>query len=227
MAPLYIVATPIGHLQDITLRAVETLKAVDTIACEDTRHSGRLLAHLGISRPLISCRGQNTHRVLPRIIQLLQNDQAVAYISDAGTPGISDPGSALVRGVRDAGFPVVPIPGASAFTALISVSGVAGRGWFFEGFLPPKGERRTTRLRELAQRGEPFVLYESPHRIQKLFGELCVAAAGFHVVLGREMTKIYEQIIEVSVETGKEMVENGDIPTRGEFVLLVWSGKRR
>ncbi len=227
MAPLYIVATPIGNLQDITLRAVETLRGVDTIACEDTRHSGRLLAHLGISRPLMSVRGQNTRQMLPRIIRLLQNEQAVAYISDAGTPGISDPGSALVRGVREAGFPVVPIPGASASSALLSVSGLPGRGWFFEGFLPPKGTRRTTRLQELAQRGEPFMLYESPHRIRKLFDELCVAAPEFRVIIGREMTKIYEQILEVSVETGKEMVETGDIPARGEFVLLVWSGKRR
>jgi 16S rRNA (cytidine1402-2'-O)-methyltransferase len=175
----------------------------------------------------MSVRGQNTRQMRPRIIRLLQNEQAVAYISDAGTPGISDPGSALVRGVREAGFPVVPIPGASASSALLSVSGLPGRGWFFEGFLPPKGTRRTTRLQELAQRGEPFMLYESPHRIRKLFDELCVAAPEFRVIIGREMTKIYEQIIEVSVETGKEMVETGDIPARGEFVLLVWSGKRR
>ncbi len=227
MAGLYIIATPIGHLGDITRRAVETLSGVHTIACEDTRHSRRLLTHLGISRPLLSCRGQNTARVLPQILALLGAGEDVAYISDAGTPGVSDPGSALVRGVRAAGFDIIPIPGASAVTALLSVSGVAGRGWFFEGFLPPKGAKRLTRLKELVSRGDPFLLYESPHRIAKLFDELCQAAPGHRLLVGRELTKIHEQIVEIPVENGPEQVENGSIPTRGEFAVLVWTGKRR
>lgn len=227
MAVLYVIATPVGNLGDITRRAVDVLREVDLVACEDTRHSGRLLAHLGISKQLISCRGQNTLKVLPRILGVLESGGDVAYVSDAGTPGISDPGSALVRAVREAGFATVPLPGASAVTALMSVSGVAGRGWFFEGFLPPKGARRMTRLRELVSRKDPFVLYESPHRIVKLFRELVEAAPGHRVLLGRELTKLHEQILEFSVEEGPECVENGTVPLKGEFAVLVWSGKRR
>ncbi len=227
MGRLYIVATPIGNLGDITFRAVETLKQATLVACEDTRQSRKLLAHLGVSVPLLSCHGHNEARCLPRLLELLGDDADICYLSDAGTPGISDPGSRLVRAARDGGHQVIPIPGASAVTTLLSASGVAGRGWFFEGFLPPKGAKRVTRLTELAQRSEPFVLYESPHRIRKLMEELVSAAPGFRVLLGREMTKMYEQIEEFPVEEGPERVENGTIPVRGEFVVLVWSGKKR
>ncbi|SIR14640.1 16S rRNA (cytidine1402-2'-O)-methyltransferase [Alkalispirochaeta americana] len=227
MAELFVVATPIGNLGDITLRAVEVLRRCHTIACEDTRHSRKLLSHLGISAPLLSCRGQNTQQAVPRILGILQEGGDVAYISDAGTPGVSDPGSALVRGVRQAGFSVVPLPGASAVTALVSVSGVAGRGWYFEGFLPPKGEKRLKRIKELVQRGDSVIFYESPHRIVRFLGELRQGAPGGQIVLGRELTKLHEEIVTGSVEEVASLVESGEIPARGEFVLLVWTDKSR
>jgi 16S rRNA (cytidine1402-2'-O)-methyltransferase len=227
MGHLYIVATPIGNLGDITYRAVETLRNSRALFCEDTRQSRKLLSHLGISVPTYSCRGQNSDACIPRVLQFLEDSADISYLSDAGTPGISDPGSRLVRAVREAGYPVVPIPGASAVTALLSVSGVAGRGWFFEGFLPPKGAKRARRIGELAVRGEPFVLYESPHRIEKLVDEISRAAAGYHVLLGRELTKLHEQVVGGTIEDIKEKISNGDIPVRGEFVLLVWTGKSR
>lgn len=225
MAVLYIVATPIGNLGDITFRAVDVLRTVRAIACEDTRHSRKLLSHFGISCPVFSCRGQNTARSLPRVLGILRDGGDVAYLSDAGTPGISDPGSALVRGVRAEGIAVVPLPGPSAVTTLVSASGIAGRGWLFEGFLPPKGNKRRTRLTELVRREEAFVLYESPHRIGRLMEELRTIAAGRQVVLGRELTKIHEQIVAGTVEEIAHMVDNTDIPARGEFVVLVWTGK--
>lgn len=225
MGRLHIIATPIGNLGDITFRAVETLRSCRAAYCEDTRHSRKLTTHLGISVPLVSCRGQNANRCIPGALQLLAEDADIAYLSDAGTPGISDPGSQLVRAARADGHIVVPVPGASAVTALVSVSGVAGRGWSFEGFLPPKGTKRLTRLTELAQRDEPFVLYESPHRIVKLFDELVVAAPGFQTVIGREMTKLHEQIFAGSVEAARAALESGGIPVRGEYAILVWRGK--
>ena len=227
MGHLYIIATPIGNLGDITFRAVEVLRRCSAAFCEDTRQSRKLLSHLGVSLPTFSCRGQNTDACVPRVLEFMGRDADVCYLSDAGTPGISDPGSRLVRAVREAGHPVVPIPGASAVTALLSVSGVAGRGWFFEGFLPPKGAKRGTRIEALVARGEPFVLYESPHRIQKLAAELVKHAPECRVILGREMTKLHEQIIAGGVEEIARALEDGTIPVRGEYALLVWSGKKR
>jgi 16S rRNA (cytidine1402-2'-O)-methyltransferase len=225
MAHLYIVATPIGNLGDITFRAVEILKSCHTIACEDTRHSRKLLTHCGVSRPLLSCRGQNMAGRIPAILTILGDGGDVAYLSDAGTPGISDPGSSLVRAVRAAGYPIVPIPGPSAVTALVSVSGVAGRGWSFEGFLPPKGKKRLDRMRSLIARGEPVVFYESPHRMGRFLEELRTIAPGHRIVLGREMTKLHEQIVVGTVEEIANMVDNSEIPLRGEFVVLVSGGK--
>ena len=227
MGRLYIVATPIGNLGDITVRAAETLRGVQRIACEDTRQSRKLLSHLGISVPLTSCHGHNEAQCIPGLLEILAQDADIAYLSDAGTPGISDPGSRLVRAARDAGHTIVPIPGASAVTALLSVSGIAGRGWWFEGFLPPKGAKRLTRLTELAGRSEPFILYESPHRIGKLMDELTKAVPGWRMVIGRELTKMYEQIVECSVEEGSSFVASGEVPQKGEFAVLVWSGKKR
>lgn len=151
----------------------------------------------------------------------------VAYLTDAGTPGISDPGGMLVRAAREAGHIVSPIPGPSAVTALISVSGVPSRGWLFEGFLPPKGERRVKRLAVLTERGEAFVLYESPHRIGKLFDELARVCPTWEAIIGRELTKIHEQIVAGNVASIVEMIGVGTIPARGEFVILVWPGKSR
>jgi 16S rRNA (cytidine1402-2'-O)-methyltransferase len=161
------------------------------------------------------------------MLELLAEGADIAYVSDAGSPGISDPGSKIARDVRSAGFEVVPIPGPSAVTALLSVSGLAGRGWFFEGFLPPKGRKRLTRIEELVAREEPFALYESPHRIGKLFSELTAAAADWSGVVGRELTKMHEQITVGRVDEIAELVGTSDIPARGEFVVLVWRRKSR
>jgi len=226
MGRLYVVATPIGNLGDISERALSVLREVEAIACEDTRHSRRLLTHFGISRQLISCRSQAADGGCVRgVLDILARDADVAYISDAGTPGVSDPGSTLVREVRSAGHQVIPIPGASAVTALLSVSGIAGRGWFFEGFLPPKGAKRTRRLADLAERREAFVLYEAPHRIVRLFGELREIVPHYQTVVGRELTKLHEQIVAGSVGDIAQKLESGGIPARGEFVVLVWPGK--
>lgn len=226
MGRLYVVATPIGNLGDMSSRALEVLGRVDRIACEDTRHSRPLLTHFGISAPLVSCRSQSaTSGCTRQVLELLARGADVAYISDAGTPGVSDPGSALVREVRAAGYEIVPIPGASAVTTLLSVSGIAGRGWFFEGFLPPKGAKRKKRLVELTSRREAFVLYEAPHRIIRLFEELVEVAPHFQVVVGRELTKLHEQISTGTVVEIAKKLESGGIPVRGEFVVLVWPGK--
>ncbi|MEE0999782.1 MAG: 16S rRNA (cytidine(1402)-2'-O)-methyltransferase, partial [Treponemataceae bacterium] len=172
MSVLYVVGTPIGNLGDITFRAIETLKNVDAIACEDTRHTLQLLTHFEIRKPLISCRSQNESVVAQKVIKMMDEGQNIAYASDAGTPGISDPGAVLVTLVRKAGHTVVPIPGPSAFASLVSVAGVGGKTLIFEGFLSPKPGRRRNRLRELLSTGDAFVLYESPFRIVKLLTDI-------------------------------------------------------
>lgn len=192
MSTLYIVGTPIGNLGDITFRAVETLKSVDVIAAEDTRHTLQLLNHFEIHKPLISCRSQNEKPASEKVISLLRQGQNVAYASDAGTPGISDPGAVLASAVRHAGFEVVPVPGASAFATLVSVAGSGGKTLIFEGFLSPKPGRRRSRLKELMDTGAAVVLYESPFRIVKLLSDIADIDSGRRVVVGREMTKLHE-----------------------------------
>ena len=172
MSTLYIVGTPIGNLGDITFRAVETFKSVDVVAAEDTRHTLQLLNHLEIKKPLVSCRSQNEEVASQKIIKMLDEGQTVAYASDAGTPGISDPGAILAGLARKAGHTVVPIPGASAFASLVSVAGAGGKTLVFEGFLSPKPGRRRSRLRELMEMEAAIVLYESPFRITKLLADI-------------------------------------------------------
>jgi 16S rRNA (cytidine1402-2'-O)-methyltransferase len=225
MATLYVVATPIGNLGDITIRALETLKAVNLIVCEDTRHSRRLLDHYDIRKPLMSGHSHNERSSAAAIVTRLGNDEDVAYITDAGTPGISDPGRTMVSIVRAAGFTVVPIPGPSALSAIISVAGFSGKTVVFEGFLSPKAGRRRTRLSELLERGDMFILYESPHRILKLLGALTDLDSERLVLLGREMTKIHEELLE---GTARELLEEMEKrpAIKGEFVLLVGSPKK-
>ena len=218
MSKLYIVATPIGNLEDITLRAINTLRDADVIACEDTRHTQTLLTHLGITgQRLIACHAHNEAASSQGIVGLLQQGLSVAYCSDAGTPGVSDPGSRLVRAVRAAGFDVVPIPGASASVTLISASGLAGKTFTFEGFLSPKSGRRKSRLKELLAREEAFIIYESPFRILKTLGELRDLDDSRHLVLGREMTKAFEQFI---YGTPSEVIAQLSV-VKGEFALVV------
>ncbi|MBI9101128.1 MAG: 16S rRNA (cytidine(1402)-2'-O)-methyltransferase [Spirochaetales bacterium] len=226
MSTLYMVATPIGNLKDITLRALEILGSVEVIACEDTRHTLRLLNAHGISKRLISCRSQNEAKAALKVVELLEEGHDVAYASDAGTPGLSDPGAVLVRIVREAGFKILPIPGASALAALQSVSGFGGRTIVFDGFLSPKGGKRRTRLKELLERGETFAVYESPFRVVKLLEDLDTLAPDCEILIGREMTKLYEEFIEGSPA---DLLQDfkGRSTIKGEFVLLVNGKKKR
>ena len=224
MSTLYIVGTPIGNLGDITYRAVETFKNVDVIAAEDTRHTLQLLNHLEIKKPLISCRSQNESVAAQKIIKLLEEGQSVAYASDAGTPGISDPGAVLATMVRGAGHTVVPIPGPSAFATLVSVAGAGGKTLIFEGFLSPKPGRRRSRLRELLATGDAVVLYESPFRIVKLLTDIADIDKGRRVVVGRELTKLHEEIVEGTAEEMKQnFAERSKI--LGEFAIFISGNK--
>ena len=220
MATLYIVGTPIGNLSDITYRALETFKTVDVIACEDTRHTLQLLNHFEIKKPLISCRAQNEQTAAQKIVHLLDEGQNVAYASDAGTPGISDPGAVLVDVARAAGHTIVPIPGACAFVSLASVAGSGGKSLLFEGFLSPKPGRRRSRLRELMATGFAFVLYESPFRIVKLLADIADIQCERRIVVGRELTKLHEEIVE---GTAAEVIEDfaGRSKILGEFAVFV------
>ena len=224
VSELYIVGTPIGNLGDITFRALETFKSVDVIAAEDTRHTLQLLNHFEIKKPLVSCRSQNEQFASEKIIKLLDDGQKVAYASDAGTPGISDPGAILAGLARKAGHQVIPIPGPSAFATLASVAGAGGKTLVFEGFLSPKPGRRRSRLRELLATGDAIILYESPYRVVKLLTDIADISSSRRVVVGRELTKLHEEITE---GTAKEVLE--DYSSRkqvlGEFAIFI-SGEK-
>ena len=220
MSTLYIVGTPIGNLGDITFRAVETFKSVDVVAAEDTRHTLQLLNHLEIKKPLVSCRSQNEEQASEKIIKMLDEGQTVAYASDAGTPGISDPGAILAGLARRAGHTVVPIPGASAFASLVSVAGAGGKTLVFEGFLSPKPGRRRSRLKELMAMDAAIVLYESPFRIVKLLTDIADIDSERRVVIGRELTKLHEEIVE---GTAADMRDNFAERSKilGEFAVFI------
>lgn len=225
MASLFVVATPIGNLKDITLRALETLSSVSFIACEDTRHSSKLLSAHGISKPLISCFARKESAGAAKVVDRLNGGEDGAYISDAGTPGVSDPGAILVRTVRDSGHEVVPIPGAAAVTSLFSVNGFKGKGFIFEGYLSPKAGRRRTRLKELLAMEKPVILYESPYRIINLLRDIADIHPEGRVLIGREMTKLHEEIIESTALEAAEMLESrGSV--KGEFAVLVSLAKK-
>ena len=224
MSTLYIVGTPIGNLGDITFRAIETFKNVDVIAAEDTRHTLQLLSHFEIRKPLISCRSQNEEFAGQKIIKLLDEGQTVAYASDAGTPGISDPGAILAGLAREAGHTVVPIPGPSAFATLVSIAGAGGKTLIFEGFLSPKPGRRRSRLRELLATGDAVVLYESPFRIVKLLTDVADIDSTRRVVVGRELTKLHEEIIGgTAAEMRDEFSSRAKI--QGEFAVFISGNK--
>lgn len=217
---LYIVGTPIGNLGDITFRALETLKNVDVVAAEDTRHTLELLTHFEIRKPMISCRAQNEDFAAEKIIALLEDGKNVAYASDAGMPGISDPGAILAKKVREAGFTVTPIPGPSAFATLVSVAGPGGKTLVFEGFLSPSPGKRRKRLRELLERKEAFVLYESPFRIVKLLSDIADIESQRRIVVGRELTKIHEEITDgTAVQVCDEYARRQSV--KGEIAVFV------
>ncbi len=224
MATLFMVATPIGNLDDITFRAVSTLKSVDVIACEDTRHTQTLLTHLGITgKRLIACHAHNESNSSQGIINLLTQGLDIAYCSDAGTPGVSDPGSILAREVRQAGFKIVPIPGASASVTLISAAGLMGKTFTFEGFLSPKSGRRKKRLQELIDREEAFIVYESPFRILKTLQEIQEIDDTRQICLGRELTKTFEEFI---VGTASQVISNLKV-VKGEFAFCVMPSSKK
>lgn len=225
MSVLYVIGTPIGNLSDMTYRAVETLKNVDYVAAEDTRHTLQLLNHFEIKKPLISCRAQNEKFAAEKIVKLLDEGSSVAYASDAGTPGISDPGAVLVDCVRERGHDVVPIPGASAFATLISVAGSGGKTLIFEGFLSPKPGKRRSRLRELMATGDAIIIYESPFRITKLLSDIADIDSTRRVVVGRELTKLHEEIISGSAGELRDDFTNRP-SIKGEFAIFISGTKK-
>jgi len=220
---LYVVATPIGNLGDVTRRALETLASVDWIAAEDTRVTRGLLAHFGISTRLVAVHAHNEAAAAERVARAIAEGQAVALVSDAGTPGVSDPGRIVVARVRAAGGRVIPVPGPSALTAALSVSGLEFEGVVFAGFLPAKGGERRARLAALAAAPWAIALFEAPHRVAQTLADLHAALGERDVVIAREITKRFESIARVPLSGARAWIEADADRMRGEFVLLIES----
>lgn len=219
---LYVVATPIGNLGDMTPRAVETLQAVDLIAAEDTRHSGRLLTHFGIGTPTIALHEHNERTLAPRLVERLAAGESLALISDAGTPLLSDPGFHLVRLAREQGIRVVPVPGVSAVMAALSVSGLATDRFVFEGFLPAKSGPRRKRLQALAGETRTLIFYEAPHRVGATLADMvAVIGEGRRAVLARELTKTFETVKDAPLGELAAWVGGDADQQKGEIVLLL------
>ena len=222
ISTLYVVATPIGNLGDITLRALEILKGVDAIAAEDTRHTAGLLSHFGISKKLIAVHEHNEHQSAEKLLAQLNAGENIALVTDAGTPGISDPGAVVVDFVRKAGIKVVPIPGASAVIAALSASGIAQNGFLFHGFLPASGAARRKALDVLKAQTVTLVFYEAPHRIVESVNDMAnVLGAERRVTFAREITKTFETIYSCNLGDAKAWLEADTNQQRGEFVLLI------
>lgn len=219
---LYVVATPIGNLGDITLRALDILKRVDRVAAEDTRVSGQLLSTLGISKPLLSVRAHNEQQGAEKLIETIRNGESVAYVTDAGTPAISDPGSRLVVAVRGSGLPVIPVPGASAAVAALSVSGLSHGPWLFAGFLPPKAKARQEALASLKPLPCSLVFYEAPHRVRETLADMARMLGGNRrIFIARELTKQFEELSEMKLAETADWLDASDYHEKGEFVLVV------
>lgn len=219
---LYVVATPIGNLGDITLRALDILRSADRVAAEDTRVSGQLLAHFNISKPMVSIREHNEREAANKVIAWIAAGDAVAYVSDAGTPAVSDPGARLVTAVRAAGLVVVPIPGASAVTTALSAAGVESGTWLFHGFLPPKAGARRAQLQTLAALPSALVFYEAPHRIEETLIDMATVLDGARAVtLARELTKRFETIVTLPLRDAPAWLAADPNNVRGEFVVIV------
>ena len=216
---LYVVATPIGNLEDITLRALRVLKEVGLVACEDTRRTRTLLTHFGISVRVTSYFEHNKVTKGPAILKALREGISVALVTDAGTPGISDPGFLLVRDARAAGIAVVPVPGPSAVAAALSAAGVPADRFLFEGFLPVKPGRRIHRLEALRALETTIVCYESPHRILATLGAIGEVFGAVELVAARELTKQFEEIVRGTPEALRERFAAGT--ARGEFTLVI------
>ncbi len=217
---LYVVGTPIGHLEDITLRALSVLGAVDLIAAEDTRKTGQILARHGIATQRVSYHEHNETRRTPELLQRLQAGASIALVSNAGTPGISDPGYRLVSAAAGAGIRVVPIPGPSAAAAALSASGLPTDAFVFLGFLPKKTGKRLAQIKALASEGRTVILYESPQRIRPLIEELLAALGDRRAVLAREMTKLYEEFLRGRLSTIRAALA-GRNEIKGECTLIL------
>jgi 16S rRNA (cytidine1402-2'-O)-methyltransferase len=219
---LYVVATPIGNLGDISERALETLRAADVIACEDTRHTRHLLDHFGIRAPAFALHQHNEREAAEKVVALLAAGKRVALVSDAGTPGISDPGARAVAAVRAAGHRVVPLPGPSAASVALSAAGLADARYLFAGFLPTKAGARGTAIAELAAVPAALVFYEAPHRVEETVAELATRLEPMRtLVIARELTKQFEQIAVMPLAEGPAWLADDDNRRRGEFVLIV------
>ena len=219
---LYVVATPLGNLHDIGVRAVAVLKAVDVIAAEDTRHSQRLLDAFGITTRLVALHEHNEQAAAGLVIRMLEEGKRVALITDAGTPAVSDPGARAVARVQDAGFPVVPVPGACAAVTALSASGLADGQFHFHGFLPTKPAARRTSLAALRSVPGTLVFYEAPHRIAETLDDIAATLEPTRqIVVARELTKLFEQIVRLPLAEAPAWLAADPNRSRGEFVLLV------
>ncbi len=227
-ATLYVVATPIGNLADITLRALEILRIVDAVAAEDTRVTGRLLSHHGITKRLIAVHEHNEKRATGQVLALLGAGQSLALACDAGTPAISDPGALLVGAVRSAGFPVTPVPGPSAAIAAFSASGLADPHFLFYGFLPERAGPRRRALEPLAALPYAVVFYEAPHRIEDCMADLRAAFGDERrVVIARELTKLFETVHECALAEAPAWLAADAMHRKGEFVVIVEGAQPR
>lgn len=219
---LYIVATPIGNLQDITQRALDTFAQVDLIAAEDTRHSGLLLSHYGIKKPFFALHDHNEQEKAHILVEKLKQGSHIALISDAGTPLISDPGFHLVRQCREAGIHVVPLPGACAAITALCASGIASDRFCFEGFLPAKSKARKDKLENIAEEDRTLIFYESTHRILDTLEDMqSVLGEERYIVLAREITKTWETITGNTIKNLREWLLEDPNRTKGEMVLIV------
>ncbi len=219
---LFIVATPIGNLADLSPRALETLRQVAAVCAEDTRRSGQLLAHFGVERPLIALHEHNEDALAQRIVARLQAGESLALVSDAGTPLVSDPGYRVVRAARAAGIPVSPVPGACAAIAALSVAGLPSDRFVFEGFLPAKASARRDQLAALAGESRTLVFYESSHRIAESLADMRTAFGDARpAVLARELTKLFETVLDGNLADLHRRVETDDNQRKGEFVVIV------
>jgi 16S rRNA (cytidine1402-2'-O)-methyltransferase len=219
---LYVVATPIGNLADLSPRALATLKAVAAICAEDTRHTRQLLAHFGVEKPLLALHEHNEGEIADKLVARLVAGESLALVSDAGTPLVSDPGYRLVRAARAAQVKVSPVPGASAVIAALSVAGLASDRFVFEGFLPAKSSARRERLARLASEPRTLVFYESAHRIADSLADMTIAfGAERPAVLARELTKLFETVLDGSLAQVQAQVAADPNQRRGEFVVIV------
>jgi 16S rRNA (cytidine1402-2'-O)-methyltransferase len=216
---LYVVATPIGNLEDMTARALRVLREVAVVACEDTRRTRALLSHFGIHTPTVSYYEHNKLTRGPQLLRQLQEGRSVALVTDAGTPGISDPGFLLVREARAAGVTVVPIPGPSALAAALSAAGVPADRFVFDGFPPVKPGRRVNRLTALRELGTTIVLYESPHRILATLAAIGEVFGEREIVVARELTKQFEEIVRAAPAAQRARLEAAGV--RGEFTIVI------